>query len=184
MAALLKAVEERAQAILTLTSSNVLVRPTGKPPAFSGEEFWSIHPGEFTNDLDTGRRDTYSIRVTLTRRSGSYPDDRRGDELIAKATTGMYARVNLLIAGLHMDYLVLDYVGGTFGAGNWTGGKSYSLTTAVNGFVEPLMFMQCSEPQEVGASWFHSDEAEDVSGYAILIVFGDARRIQTVESDS
>lgn len=184
MRALLKAVEERTQSILSLTSSNVAVRPTGKPPAFAGETFWAIHPGEFDNDLDTGRRDTYDVRITLTRKSGSYPDDRRGDELVVDPTDGMYYDAERLIAALHMDYTVLDFVGGTYGAGNWTGGKSYSLGTSVNGFVEPLRFRMCSEPQEVGSSWFHSEDGEEVSGYVMLIVFGGALRVQTIESDS
>lgn len=184
MRALLKAVEARVRTLTGLDSSKVAVRLSGEPPAFAGEVFWSVHPGPFTNDLDTGRRDTYEVRVTLTRRSGSYPDDRRGDELMCDATDGMYKDAEAVIAGLHMDYTTLDLVGGTYGAGNWTGGETYSLTTAVNGFVEPLMFESCSEPQRVGNAWFHSDESEDVSGYAMLIVFGKARRVQTIESDT
>lgn len=167
----------------------------GEPKPDSGQIFYGIVGRGFRNASQESRDDLHSVEIIITLRAGEFPVDRIGGSLIAAAksgnnTGGLWARVEELAAYLHMRYSVLDLVGGSYGAGNWTGGQSYSLATSVNGFVQPLSFSGAEYLGEKGPEWFwahlpKTDYPDDTpSGLAAKLSFDFARRVQTIESQS
>jgi hypothetical protein len=178
MDVLLQAVVDRVKTIMTYDDTQVDVSDDGKPPPFSGQVFAVVHPGEFSNDGDLSLDEKYDVSVTLTFRTGYVPQDRIGQEVLFK-TIGIYAAVHRLRAGLHMDYTGMGFCGGLGQAG----GKSYSLSSGVNGFSEPLKFRRASKPMVKGPDWFWADGVDDATtGVAVQIDFVGARRIQSIES--
>ncbi len=185
MAVLLQATLTRSRAILTLDESQSCVSLDGQPPPFSGQKFLVIHPGEFSNSDQNYLEETYGVRATLTLRAGVVPEDRIGANLLTLATTGLYALIERLRAGLHMDYTLLQIAGGTVGGSALSGGQSYSLAATVNGFHEPLMFQNCSAPEPKGPDWFWAEGQDDaITGVAVILSFGGAKRLQTIESQA
>lgn len=185
MAVLLQAVRDRVKAILSWDDSQVNVALDGQPPPFSGQQFAVVHPGALVNSAMNYLDEKYDVSITVTLRSDYSPPDRLGAEILVKATTGLYATVEALRAGLHMDYTgTLGLCGGSYGAGVWAGGQSYSLPATVNGFVEPLMFQRAGKPEPKGPDWFWAageDGDEATTGVAVQIDLVGARRIQKIE---
>ena len=189
MSVLLQAVRDRLKAALAIDDTKIDINENGKPPAFSGEEFWVVHPGAFNNTSVQSLDERYDVSVTVSRRTEYAPDDRSEDWLV-KVNTGLYDRIAIARAALHMDYPTLDLCGGTKSDGVtfWTGGQTYSLSNAVMGFREPLFFSLAHVPADKGPEWFWADPAgEDgnqVSGTAVQIDFLGARRTQNITGQS
>lgn len=193
MRALLNAVSDRTKVLLSLDEGSVGVQDDGMPPAFAGQEYWAIHPGNVHNRAnDTNDQlDLYhSVTVTLTRKLGYVPTDRIASDTLLSLTDGMYLRAELLVGmsgqpGLHMDNKTLDLVGGTDDQNSrtWAGGQIYSIPATVQGFCEPLRFRDMSLPQRKGPKWFAAGagttypSGQKPTGMAIEIRFVDARRI-------
>ena len=176
--ALLLAVSAKVKTVTGLDAANVGVQEDGQPPNFSGELYIAIHPGAFRNNDDAGETDldeVYEVDVTVSRRAGYTPADRVGEELITKVTTGLYARVEAIRAGLHMQY---DYI---IGAGADT--ANTIIGASDNGFVKPLKFRDCSRPQRKGAEWFGAEKGKP-GGKILVLSFGGAQRVQIVTEQS
>lgn len=167
---LLQAVLDHLRASLALDESTSEVMPTGKPPAFSGDTFYVVHPGQIGTDQVEGLEETFGVDVTITLRTGSVPADRVGTELILNTTTGIYARAAAVRAKLHMRYAdVMNDANAALGSG-------------VNGFVEPLWFLGAGRVQEQGAAWFSAKATTaNPAGISLTLSFGRARRIQVIE---
>ncbi len=180
MRVLLQATLERMLAVLSLAATEGAVGFDGQPPAVAGEFFPVVHPGMAENDADLSLEEYFDVSVTLNLRVAYSPFDRHGAEVMTKATTGLYAKAELLRVGLHMDYVLMGYCGGL----DRTGGKAYSLPATVNGFVEPLKYRRMLPPRRVGPEWWWAEPNEDAlpAGVALQIDFGRARRQQTIES--
>lgn len=172
MQALLLAARDRIRSALSYANSECNVRPDGMPDPACGEVFVAIHPGVCRNDSDLSLDEYVGVNVTLTMRASWLPVDQSGPELAAKASTGLYARAEAIRALLHMNYTVMDDANTTIGGSE-------------NGFVEPLKYRSMGTPQAKGPDWFSAeDEYTPPAGWAIEIVFDDARRIQVIEEQS
>ncbi len=186
MTALTGAVLARLQSALSLDGSSSSISYDGQPPAFSGEEFFVVHPWFVQNTEGDRLDEKYGVVVTVTRRTGYPPQDRMGSDVTLYPTTGLYKRADAVKVALHKNYTVLNLAGGTCvesGGPTWTGGETYSIAATENGFVEPLVFDSYSDrPMVKGPEWFWA-EAEGMdppSGIALEVRFKDARRIQTL----
>ena len=176
MRPLLTAVQTRLQSYLTLTDKECLIMADGRPPASCGQKFYSVHSGNMNNGsmsrqvLDA----LHGFSVTLTLRCAHIPPDRLGDELIAKATTGLWALVDGIIDALHQDYTSM-------------GTANTDLGALVNGFLEPQTWVQSIYLGARDPSWFwsmdESDQLTSPTGLAVEIQFADAKRVQKLLAD-
>lgn len=191
MIALQQAVADRIKAITTLTSANVGVSYDGQPPAFDGEKYIQVSAGATRRGQEGNFLDRYfDIDVTVTRRTGYTPQDRIGQDTIDDPNAGMGNDVETLSVLLDRDYLVLSLVGGTMSDGStfWTGGQTYSLTHAQNGFREPLKFSRADKYEIKGPDWFWSHKEQSdyggdpPTGIICVLHFIDARRTQAIGS--
>ena len=170
MRALLQATLNHLRDTLSLDASTSEVMPTGKPPAFAGEVFYTVHPGTVSNQDVHCLDEQYSLDVTITLRSGKVPTDRVGTELLLAEDDGIYDRADAVRAAIHMRYVGLMNDANT------------DLTASVNGFVEPLVFLGYGRVQEQGGNWFGGKGGPGSAGISLTLSFGRARRAQTIES--
>ncbi len=192
MNALLGAVVDRLKDQLSLDDSAVGIGYDGRPPAFTGEEWFQVHPGRVYNDKRIGREsldEYFDVTVTLTRRTGYTPQDRIGSAVMAEQTQGLYTRADAVKVAIHVKDEVLDFAGGSLVDHTWTGGKDYSIPDTAEGFIEKLAFDDYSVPEPKGPEWFWATgkggyQNSPPAGIAIEIRFCDARRVQTIESMS
>lgn len=170
------AVVTRLQSVLSLSSTSVEFMFDGQPPPMCGEEFFAVWPGAWRpNDIE-GLDEEFGVNVTLTRRARFAPKDRRATEIWTKLTTGMDARLRQIIAAIHLDK----------GSDAILNAANTLLGGSVNGFVEPLKFRDGGRPEIKGPDWFSADNEGGGglmnAGVAQTLMFGGARRIQTIES--
>ncbi len=154
----------------------------------AGELFVSIHEGQWGSEYIEGRKDRIGLEITITRRVAYMPVD-RGKTPLLEAVDALHRLIEQIAAKVHMNYKILDLAGGTTVDHTWTGGQPYSLPDTVNGFAEPLYFKGCAgKTEKKGPEWFWAEAAENVDnaplGIARALIFGDAARYQTVESQS
>lgn len=188
MGVLLQAVRDRLIAALSIDDpAKIAINGTGRPDPLAGEEFWVVHPGAFNNTSVQSLDERYDVCVTVSRRTEYAPDDRSEDWLVT-GTIGLYDRIALARAAVHMNYQVLADAGGFNGQANWAGGKPYSLPNTVNGFAEPLMFSLAHLPVPQGPEWFGSnsdgDEGNLYGGVSVQLDFLGARRTQNIASQA
>lgn len=176
MRPLLMAVQTRLQSHLSITDKECLVMPDGRPPPACGQKFYAVHSGSMHNPNMSRQtlEAMHGFAVTLTLRCAHLPIDRLGDELITKATTGLWALVDSLIDALHQDYNTLDSANTTLGA-------------LVNGFIEPQTWIASVYLGPRDPSWFWSDDEHDplaaIPGLAVEVQFADAKRLQALLAD-
>lgn len=170
MRALCVAGRNRLRAALRLDDSTCRVTPDGKPPAFTGQLFAAVVPGQTVKagDTDGGLDEYCSLTVVLTARAAYAPQDRQGEEVWLKAVEGLEASAEKARAYLHMSYALLDEANALIGAGH-------------NGFIEPLQFRSLSAPRLVYADWFGAESRHKsgaASGVVCELSLDRARRIQ------
>jgi hypothetical protein len=177
-AALCQAVCDRLQAVLSLDAATCDLMPDGYPKPSCGELFVAVHPGDSSPDPAEGLAEVFSMYVTVTRRLGYAPKDRQGVEVWRKAAVGLDAVVRRVMTALHLDAgadAVLNAANAYIAAEG-----------AGNGFVEPLRWQHTGRPEPKGPEWFSTDAEAGGrflnAGSAVEIRFGEAKRIQTVES--
>jgi hypothetical protein len=177
MRALLLATKARLLASpLSLADGTCLVMHDGQPPGSAGQTFYAIHPGSIQSDHDLSLDETYDLMITVTVRTDYCPHDRLGEDVITKASTGLWAKVEALRAVVHMDYTILR---------DANAGQSYSIGSSENGFIEPLKFLGATYLGAKDASWFWSDGHDETpAGLAVECRFGRARRAQVIEEQS
>lgn len=186
MGALLHATVDRIRT-LGYSPEQCGVQPDGEPDPVAGEVYVSVYPLGIRNTDEGAHRleEEYEVGVAVTLRAGSMPVDAFGPAGVTRATSGLYARAEAIRARLHMDYGVLDLVGGVCGTASWTGGRPYSLPATAQGFAEPLRFRTCSAVRLKGPDWFSAEgDADPPGGLVVEMVFAGARRIQTLESQA
>jgi len=162
------------------------IMPTGMPPPACGEFFVAIHEGEWSFADIEGLDEMMGVEVTVTMRAAKVPKDKLGTNLLVGPTgQSLYDQLEKIRAKLHMDpgprsstdashYPVLALANTTIGTGE-------------NGFVEPLRFRgPAGKTQEVYADWFTAEAmpGSPPLGLVRTLVFGGARRIQTIEEQS
>jgi len=151
---------------LSLDDTNCSEEPEGQPPPFSGELYYAVHQGEWSNRSDLDYDETYGLMVTITKRATFAPVDREYSSVFQSLRTLAAA----LRTKIHMNYPLIN-------------AANVLLTGAVNGFIEPLVFLSADIPQAKGPDWFWAEgDNEPHAGAAITLTFGRARRIQTIES--
>src|SRR5262249_40579634 len=103
--ALYKAMRDFIQARLGLDSDSCEIGFSGKPKPSCGELYVAIHPlpTRMIVDGDVGVGKSYGGRVTITRRLGYSPDDRRGIEIWLKDDEGVEAIAEVIIRELAGD---------------------------------------------------------------------------------
>lgn len=176
MRALLLAVRDRLRASapggLAYESAQCEVGFDGMPHPRAGQVFVAVHPGSVSNEADTHLAERYTVYVTLTMRAGHLPQDREGSQLMALASTGLYARAEAIRTLLHMNEAVRSDANTTIGVGD-------------NGFTETIRYQSMDSPQLKGPDWFGAEDPSDGPvGLAIQLTFGGAMRYQVIEEQS
>ena len=172
MSALLSAVKTTLvgfQSTWTTLVCDVGIGP--EPAPACGELFIRIYPGNWSvigKDEGADLDEVYGVNICVTRRLNYSPLDRTGTEVLIKATTGLEDVCALIRTYLHYNYTLMNAVNTALGG-------------SVNGFIEPLRFRDGGIPIVRGADWF-SAEDETLAGLSQTLIFGGARRLQTVES--
>lgn len=183
--ALLRAFETHLRTVLSDADGKYSrVMPDDRPPPGFGQRFYSVHPAGVRDRQEATTADQtdaeYAVSVTIAARIGVAPTDRQGAKITgsgdlidlaeALAVPGVISgnyelmgAVNALIPG------TAEHVAANGGDGEMT----------TNGFVEPLLFLGYSNPQERAANWCRSDpKAPTTDVWSITVRFGRARRIQ------
>lgn len=149
------------------------VTPDGKAAPISGQWYYAVHPGEMTNSAKNCLDERVGLRVTITIRTGVAPVDRVGQNAVTPST-GILARAKRLRALLHMNYAVMEAANALISGEGVT----------VSGFSEPMRFLSATYLGPKGPSWFFADGQDEYTGLAVELRFGDARRVQYIESQT
>jgi len=183
--AFLSAVRNRLlEEVGDLNEDNCELRIRGMPPPWAGEEYVGLYatgwePGELSRISDRAIDEIYSFAVTITRRIGFSPGDRRSGEIYYIVSDGMEARARQITAAILKKRLEIC------GDANTRLQQITERGTITNGlFVEPLRWQGTdAEPREVGPEWFSANPDDNRAyGFALDIRFGDIRRIHNVSS--
>lgn len=182
MAALLKGAKSAIETHLGIASDSkrdsiVDVTEDGRPKPSSGQVFYGIVGTTMSNQQTQSLHESYGISVTITLRAGYSPHDKLGQELMLKKATagqpntgGLWDRAERLRAALHMSYSLIE------AANTEIGGSE-------NGFYHPLIFQSCQYLGVRGPDWFDAEgDSHSPSGVVMLIQFGEAKRLQPIES--
>lgn len=174
--AYLQAVRDAIRTKYDLDVMHCEVTADGKAHPDAGEWYYAVWPGDLANSAQNCLDEQVSVNVTVTMRTGFTPPDRVGVSAIVPAG-GLIRRVKELRAFLHMNYDVLD-------AANVYLNAAAGAETA--GFKVPLMFQNARYLGPKGPDWFWADPTgEDaITGLAVQITLGRARRVQYIESET
>jgi len=156
---------------LNLDTKECDEQPDGQPPPMAGQRYFAISEGDWSNSATESLDETYGVEVTITLRAGVVPVDRINVALKQQLRI-VAAQVR---AKIHMNY-------------NLMAAANAKLNASVeNVFVEPLRFRSAGKIQIREADWFWAHVTDDTkapSGVSITLVFGGARRVQTIESQT
>lgn len=184
IAGLLKGVETRLRAADVLNDQPTEavgrvcgVQPDGSPPAGAGQWYYAVwFAGARTADPNSLSADwAYSATVSITKRMGEAPRDRRAarmmleHELLDQAVYVAAVLHQNDIARIAMNALIV----GTAEYADLHGG-----TETVNGFTTPLKLLSVGNVTRAPANWVYSEEKTEA--YYIDVKFGDAQRIQVL----
>jgi len=165
----LQAVRDAIRQEYDLDGNGCEVQPDGRPVPIAGQEFWAVHPGGAGNAGRSYLDERVDLLVTLTVRTGVPPQDRIGVNVMLDEN-GALAKAEKLRAFLHSNYDVMAAANDLIGA-------------AAAGFAEPLMFKRLTYLGPKGPDWFFADGTDDsTTGVAFELAFGDARRVQGIET--
>lgn len=175
--ALMLAVKTHLQSEFTWNDDACDVAMDGSPRPVCGEQFVSIWPGTWTIHQQHGDDDLdeeIGVNITVTRRLGFSPQDRWGQEVLTKATTGLEAILRQILATLSVNrWSLLQDANGLIGPHD--------------AFVEPLRFQTAGRPELKGPDWFSAIEDFEMSvkaansGVAQTLTLIGSRRLQSLE---
>lgn len=157
---------------LALTKDQCGLAPDGgKPPPSAGELYVGVWAaGRTARQPNWGLSEDYVLTVTVTHRMSGRPYDRAGDEVIAKAVTGLEKwsdAVRVCLGGVRTNDVR--------NTANALIGENLADAAGVRGFTTNLMFEGDDEPRLVGGEWFQAQADEDVAGFAQRLRFGITR---------
>ncbi len=179
--ALLLAVAAQLRTVNAWTAEQCEVMFGGAPKPDCGEFFVAVHPGQWVSNASESLDEEYGVLVTVTRRVGFSPEDRMGTTGgVTRAFDGLAVLVEKVRVQVHMSYVIMNAA--NVEAQHVDGNPSVS--TPINGFVEPLRFRDGGRPEPKGGDWFAADpEGDDQPvGLAQTLTFAGARRVQTLET--
>ena len=149
----------------------------GQPVPATGEEFIGIWESGWdanvTGDFDLG--EMFGINLTVTRRTGQYPVDKIGSELLYKWSGLLAPRLRQLIKQVHRNFALIA-------AANVIIASDGSDT---NGFIigTGLFFLGAGQAEIKGPDLFYADKEKDGSGpcgVCRTLKFGKAERQQLI----
>jgi hypothetical protein len=168
--ALLSATESALRTFLNDPEGKVAeIQSDGRPPPGFGQWFYAVHwtgernASDYTVVHYTDVED--AISVTITRRAGEIPTDRRKRLTI---TGELVDRARAIAAPgvIHGNYDLMNAANALI--------DGFGVTT--NGFVEPLWYLGMGPIMEKPPNWVRAKDGKDV--VAIEVRFGRARRLQ------
>lgn len=156
---------------LGLAGTQCEVQFDGQPPPMCGELFVAVHASDWSCSENESLEEVYGVNVTVTIRVAKVPLDRMGpNALVGPAGKSLDDWLEKIRVSLHSNYDVMSRA-------------NTAITTAANGFVEPLRFRGAGRPEPKAPDWFSSEDSASVAvGLAQTLRFGDAKRVQTIES--
>jgi hypothetical protein len=144
-------------------------QPDGQPPPTAGQIYYAVCEGSWTNNRTEYLDEEYGVEITITKRSSHIPSDRVNIE-IKRELRNKAAELRAKIHGSDL----------------WMMAANTLLNEATeNIFVEPLRFRSAEKIVPRGPDWFFSEgDNRPASGVSITLIFGQARRIQSIESQT
>lgn len=172
----LRAVEQRIRQLLSDTNQVAPdapgklcgVTPFGRPPTWAGSFWYGIYGGRISGTSEQPQyvERRYGFAVVITCRVDAKPQDRLGNALLLAINTGLYDRVDQLADELHGDYELLTQ------ANTLMRSEQVADVDVQQGFSEPAIFRNASEPQQQGAMWFGADpEKNPAAGVSSTLMF-------------
>lgn len=149
------------------------VNPDGQPPsAIVPDLYVSIWPSSWGTQQVEGLCENLGISITVSLRAKGIPYDRWGKELILKNKTGLLYHLDRIKSHMHLDHAEDAII---------TRANKH-ITTAANGFVEPLRFQDGGRIEVKGGQWWRSKPGDPQQGLAQTLSFSASGRYQTIES--
>lgn len=179
--ALLKGVRAAIQAAYSLDATGCDITPDGRPPPVAGQRFLAVHPGGLGNSTQNMLDERADLLVTITDRTGVAPWDRIGSNILVD-DNGTLAKAEAVRVLINMSYDVIGranlVIPGTAAYVAANGGSA-----TVNGFIEPLICQGLRYLGPKGPDWFFAEGSDPaVTGVAVQLSFGRARRVQDVST--
>ena len=153
----------------------------GMPHPAAGEVFYAVHDGGW-NAAQTGDYDLFermTVSVTITKKVGYTPKDRRATDAWATSSTGLDALARAVVKRLHQNQAIRL-------AANVIIGATDTLDSNPNGFETTVIFQGGSNVQQHGPEWFESPQYSGVSvpdktvAISVRLDFGMADRLQGI----
>lgn len=175
---LLLATRDHLRETCALKPEECEVTADGRPLPAASNFFVAVHEGDWAPNPQAGAEtlalhETFGVQLTATLWCSYSPVDRLGAEVLAKASSGLLARLRPLLVAVHMSYTLMDRANKALG------------TNRVNGFWHPLAFSSPAGPTTLrGPDWFHAkgNRTNPPSGLSRTLSFRNAQRSQTLES--
>jgi hypothetical protein len=181
MAALLEACRNQLRENMPVQDAVCDVQEDGQPPPGIGQLYISVHPlGWFpttSRELIHAIDETYSVGVTVTKRTSGTPRDRRASSIYLDRLWGFEGLTRKVMTILHQSYPLMAEA-------NQIIREHHKTDQTIEGFVETLRWQRTDEsPTPRDGTWLWADPSSEaeVTGLAsesLTIVFSEARRIQ------
>lgn len=177
--AYLEAVRDAIQAAFGIDGDRCEVTPDGKAHPNAGEWYYAVHPGSLTNAAQNYRDDRVGLYITVTMRTGFAPQDRVGQNVIL-GKNGLIRRCKAVAALVHMQYDPMYQANELLTAAAVADGQP-----GASPFAEPLVLESMTYLGVKGPDWFFAEGQNDaITGLAVQMSFGRARRVQYDESQT
>lgn len=171
LAALLASVRNTVRLVVQVTDAECDCRDNGAPVnAQFNQQFFAVHPTQwFPGDLDDingpgGVNHEYAVSVTITKKVGIVPPDRRFDTVFLNGLDSFESQATQIINAVHQSQDVMAFAN--------------SLITRSKYFIiEPLRWLGCDPtPVDRGGEWIGSKPTPNPVAQSLEIRFGRARR--------
>lgn len=144
-------------------------QPDGQPPPMAGEWYVAVTEGSWTNDATECLDESYGVEITITRRTTFSPSD-RVNVAVKRELRRKAAEIRAAIHGREEPRIAAN---------------TRLDANVENVFVEPLRFRSAGKIEPKGPDWFWAEGMTNPpTGVAITLIFGGARRVQTIESQT
>lgn len=168
MTSLLTGTRDYLNSLFSWSVAQCDVRPGGNPPPAMGQWYVSLDDAGIESDPHLDHlRETYSINIFITFRTGVQPRDRLQSIYLA-SSANLDAHVSAVRRALHRSYQHMLLV------------NTLVIPSGGDLFQLPLMYRGCAGPQVMDSSWAYG--APDSDSFLVKALrFGGALRTQAID---
>lgn len=171
MEALLIATVRHLREELRYTTQQCDIQPDGRPPATMGEFYVAIDEAGVQSNEKTHLRETFSITVTITRRTAPTPRDRRGS-LYADRSRALAAIERPVIVAVHNNQTLRALANAELGAPQENLGDQ---------ILQPLWYAGRSRTRYESAEWCGAGGNDNDAFMVRTLNFQGGLRVQAMD---